>query len=162
MHVWSRCLLGCVRTLTLVRSSPLAAPWTPLCHVYTLTPTQDMTARDLQAKAKTSGMPWTTGKCWDTFAPLSPVLPPSAVADPHALELWLAVDGVERQRGSTSGMLHRIPELLEAISAVMTLQPGDVVLTGTPEGVGPVLPGSTITAGIRGLVEVSFPCVAEE
>ena len=122
----------------------------------------DMTARDLQAAAKAAGQPWTAGKCWDTFSALSEVLPPSAVGDPHALELWLAVDGVQRQRGSTSGMLHRIPELLEAISAVMTLEPGDVILTGTPEGVGPVEPGSIITAGITGLVEVAFPVGAEE
>lgn len=122
----------------------------------------DMTARDLQAVAKKEGMPWTTAKCFDTFTALSPPLPADAVADPHDLELWLAVDGVDRQRGSTGAMLARIPELLEALSAVMTLEPGDVILTGTPEGVGPVAPGQVITAGITGLIEVRFPVLAEE
>ena len=117
----------------------------------------DMTARDLQAQAKAAGQPWTLGKCWDTFTPLGPTIAAQAFAeDPHAVELWLAVDGVQRQRGSTAGMLARIPELLAEISAVMTLEAGDVILTGTPEGVGPVAPGQVITAGITGHTEVSF------
>lgn len=122
----------------------------------------DMTARDLQTAAKKAGEPWTLGKAWDTFAPLSRAVPAAAVPDPHALELWLAVDGVQRQRGSTGAMLARVPELLEEISAVMTLEEGDVVLTGTPEGVGPVAPGQVITAGITGLVEVRFAVVQGE
>jgi len=122
----------------------------------------DMTARDLQAKAKASGGPWTQSKCYDTFTPLSEEFDAGRVPDPHGLELYLAVDGVERQRGSTRDMMHRIPELIAFTSSVMTLEPGDVILTGTPEGVGPVLAGQTITAGIKGLVEFSFPVVAEE
>lgn len=125
----------------------------------------DMTARDLQSAAKLAGEPWTLGKCWDTFAPLSRQLPAAAVPDPHACSLWLCVDGVERQRGSTGDMLARIPELLEEASAVMTLEAGDVILTGTPEGVGPVAPGQVITAGLTGprgeaLIAVRFPVVA--
>lgn len=135
-----------------------AADWRDYVSGYLLG--LDMTARDLQAKAKAAGMPWTQSKCYDTFTPLSEILPSSRVADPHALELYLSVDGAERQRGSTGAMLHRIPQLMEAISAVMTLEPGDVILTGTPEGVGPVKAGSVITAGIDGLVEVRHPVVA--
>lgn len=121
----------------------------------------DMTARDLQAAAKKDGMPWTTAKCFDTFTPLSPPIAAAAVPDPHALELWLAIDGVEKQRGSTGAMLAKVPELIAEISAVMTLEPGDIILTGTPEGVGPVEVGQTITAGITGLAQFSFPVVAE-
>jgi acylpyruvate hydrolase len=137
-----------------------AADWRRYVRGYALG--LDMTARDLQAKAKAAGMPWTQAKCYDTFTPLSDEVPASSVADPHDLELWLAVDGVERQRGSTALMMHRVPELLSFISSVMTLQPGDVILTGTPEGVGPVAPGSTITAGISQLgIRVSHPVVSE-
>jgi len=116
-----------------------------------------MTARDLQAQAKKEGLPWTLGKCWDTFSPLSATIPQASIPDPHSVELWLKVDGVERQRGSTGDMLAKIPELIAEISAVMTLEKGDVILTGTPEGVGPVDVGQTITCGITGVVEMSFP-----
>lgn len=137
-----------------------AADWRRYVSGYVLG--LDMTARDLQAEAKKEGMPWTLGKCWDTFAALSSVIDASAVPDPHALELYLYVDSEQRQRGSTGEMLHKIPELIEFITGVMTLEPGDVILTGTPEGIGPVEPGQTIKAGITGIVEVSFPVEAEK
>lgn len=122
----------------------------------------DMTARDLQAAAKKAGAPWTQAKCYDTFTPLSAEIDAASVADPHALELYLSVDGVERQQGSTGAMLHKIPDLIAFTSSVMTLEPGDVILTGTPEGVGPVEPGQTIRAGITGLVEVEVGVKQEE
>lgn len=137
-----------------------AADWRSFVSGYCLA--LDMTARDMQAEAKKAGMPWTTGKCYDTFTPLSGMLEASRIADPHALELWLTVDGTERQRGSTADMLAKIPELIEAISAIMTLEPGDVILTGTPEGVGPVTGGQRVRAGITGLIEMEFPVVQEE
>ena len=137
-----------------------AADWRAAVGGYVLG--LDMTARDLQAKAKAAGMPWTQAKCYDTFTPLSAVLDVSAVPDPHNLELYLFVDGVQRQRGSTADMLHKIPELIAAISDVMTLEVGDVVLTGTPAGVGPVEPGSVIRAGITGLVEEQWRVAAED
>lgn len=121
----------------------------------------DMTARDLQAKAKSAGAPWTQSKCYDTFTPLSPIIPAAEVKDPHGLELYLYVDGVQRQRGSTAAMLHKIPDLLAFTSSVMTLEVGDVILTGTPEGVGPVAPGSCMRAGITGLMEVEFNVEAD-
>jgi acylpyruvate hydrolase len=122
----------------------------------------DMTARDLQDQCKKEGMPWTFGKCWDTFTPLSHVIPASAFPEPHSVELWLKVDGVEKQRGTTGDMLAKIPELIAEVSAVMTLEEGDVILTGTPEGVGPVQVGETITCGITGHVEMSFKVVAPQ
>ena len=139
------------------KSMPATAHWKAFVSGYCVA--LDMTARDEQAAAKADGMPWTRGKCWDTFCPLSAIIPASAVPDAHALELYLSIDGRERQRGSTSLMLHNIPEIIAAVSDVMTLEPGDLILTGTPEGIGPVEPGQTIVAGIKGLVEVSFPVV---
>jgi len=116
----------------------------------------DMTAREIQASAKEAGLPWTVAKGQDTFTPISSVLPKEAVPDPDNLELWLKVDGEIRQKGSTQDMMFKIPFLISHISSIMTLLEGDVILTGTPPGVGPVKAGQKITAGITNLLEVCF------
>ncbi|KAL9254647.1 putative acylpyruvase FAHD1, mitochondrial [Drosera capensis] len=116
----------------------------------------DMTAREVQSKAKAGGLPWTVAKGQDTFTPISSMLPKSAVPDPDNLELWLKVDGEIRQKGSTKDMIFKIPFLISHISSIMTLFEGDVILTGTPQGVGPVKAGQKISAGITGLLEVHF------
>lgn len=128
----------------------------------------DMTARDWQAEAKAKGQPWSLSKGCDTFCPMSDIIPVSDErVDPGSMTLKLSVNGVERQNGTTADMLHTIPELIEYVSSVMTLQDGDVILTGTPEGVGPAAPGSTIdcsmeTAKGEVVVAMSFPVKAEE
>ncbi|KAF4123477.1 acylpyruvate hydrolase [Geosmithia morbida] len=109
----------------------------------------DMTARNAQDEAKKKGLPWSIAKGFDTFLPLSQVIPKSAIPDPHDAELFLNVNGETRQDGSTRLMIYQIPRILSDISKVMTLHPGDVVLTGTPEGVGSVVPGDVMRAGIR-------------
>ncbi|XP_016492570.1 oxaloacetate tautomerase FAHD1, mitochondrial isoform X1 [Nicotiana tabacum] len=122
----------------------------------------DMTAREIQATAKSAGLPWTVAKGQDTFTPISSVvrsfgnLPKSMVPDPHDIELWLKVDGEIRQKGSTSDMIFKIPFLISHISSIMTLLQGDVILTGTPKGVGPVKVGQKIDAGITGFLDVHF------
>ncbi|XP_059280730.1 probable acylpyruvase FAHD1, mitochondrial [Lycium ferocissimum] len=116
----------------------------------------DMTAREIQATAKSAGLPWTVAKGQDTFTPISSVLPRSMVPDPHDIELWLKVDGELRQKGSTRDMIFKIPYLISHISSIMTLLQGDVILTGTPKGVGPVKVGQKIDAGITGLLGVHF------
>ncbi|KAM3707775.1 hypothetical protein ACJW30_02G049600 [Castanea mollissima] len=116
----------------------------------------DMTAREIQASAKSAGLPWTVAKGQDTFTPIGSVLPKELVPDPDNLELWLKVDGEMRQKGSTKDMIFKIPFLISHISSIMTLLEGDVILTGTPPGVGPVKAGQKITAGITDLVEVYF------
>lgn len=121
----------------------------------------DVTARDIQAKAKKDGMPWTIAKGFDTFTPLSDMISKEQVQDPHNLELWLKVNGVDRQRGSTNDMMTKIPELVEEISSIMTLYEGDVILTGTPEGVGPMVPGDVVEIGIEGLISARFGVKAE-
>jgi len=108
-----------------------------------------MTARNAQNEAKKKGLPWDISKGFDTFLPLSKVIPKSAIPDPHKIELYLQVDDEVRQNDSTELMLFRIPRILSDISKVMTLEAGDIVLTGTPKGVGPVVPGEVMRAGIR-------------
>ncbi|KAI0974370.1 hypothetical protein F4678DRAFT_372917 [Xylaria arbuscula] len=109
----------------------------------------DMTARNAQWEAKKKGLPWSINKGFDTFLPLSNIIPKSAIPNPHAVELYLSVNNEVRQNDSTNLFLFRVPEVLSAISKVMTLEKGDIVLTGTPKGVGPVVPGEVIRAGIR-------------
>eukprot|EP00698_Gefionella_okellyi_P007095 TRINITY_DN1725_c0_g1_i2.p1 TRINITY_DN1725_c0_g1~~TRINITY_DN1725_c0_g1_i2.p1 ORF type:complete len:138 (-),score=6.57 TRINITY_DN1725_c0_g1_i2:262-675(-) len=120
----------------------------------------DLTARNLQAQAKAKGLPWTTSKGFDTFCPISDFVPREKVSDPHNLELWLKVDDVERQRGTTKDMIFQIPRLIAHVSSIMRLEEGDMICTGTPDGVGPVKPGQTVTAGITGIVSVTFQAIA--
>lgn len=108
-----------------------------------------MTARNVQNEAKKKGLPWDISKGFDTFLPMGNPISKAAIADPHRVELYLTVNGEVRQSDSTELMLFRIPRILGDISRVMTLEPGDIVLTGTPKGVGPVVPGDVMRAGIR-------------
>ncbi len=108
-----------------------------------------MTARNVQNEAKKKGLPWDISKGFDTFLPISNIIPKSAIPDPHNVELWLTVNNEVRQQDSTELLLFTIPRLLSDISKVMTLEKGDIVLTGTPKGVGDVVPGDVMRAGIR-------------
>jgi len=116
----------------------------------------DMTARDFQEAAKKKGHPWSIAKGFDTSCPVSDMLPTSSIPDPHDVELWLKVNSSDRQRGSTRDMIFDIPTLVAAVSKYFTLQRGDVILTGTPSGVGPVKAGDLITAGIADIVQFQF------
>ncbi|KAL3424008.1 hydrolase C21C3.09c [Phlyctema vagabunda] len=117
----------------------------------------DMTARNVQNEAKRKGLPWSIAKGFDTFLPVSNIIPKSAIPDPHNAKVWLTVNGERRQDDSTELMLFRIPRILSDISKVMTLERGDIVLTGTPKGVGSVVPGDVMKAGI----EVGGKAIAE-
>jgi len=121
-------------------------------HVAGYTIANDVTAREMQREEQKKGKPWTLAKGMDTFCPLGPwLVPAGSVADPHNLTLELKVDGEVRQKGSTADMVYGIPELIAYISRFMTLEPGDLLLTGTPEGVGPILPGNRIEGTIAEL-----------
>ena len=109
----------------------------------------DMTARNAQNEAKKKGLPWDIAKGFDTFLPVSDIIAKSAIPDPHNVELYLTVNNEHRQADSTELMLFRIPRILSDISKVMTLEKGDIVLTGTPKGVGPVVPGDIMRAGLK-------------
>ncbi|KAK3117401.1 hypothetical protein LTR53_001315, partial [Teratosphaeriaceae sp. CCFEE 6253] len=106
-------------------------------------------------EAKKKGLPWSIAKGFDTFLPVSLPIPTSAIPDPHDVEIYLTVNGEARQRDSTGLMLFRIPRQLSDISQVMKLEVGDIVLTGTPKGVGSVKTGDVMECGLRvGGVEV--------
>ncbi|KAJ5124390.1 uncharacterized protein N7515_008215 [Penicillium bovifimosum] len=109
----------------------------------------DMTARNVQDEAKKKGLPWSIAKGFDTFCPISEEIAKSRIPNPHEAFLRLRVGETERQADSTSLMLYRIPQQLAHISRVMTLEKGDIVLTGTPKGVGQVKAGDIMRASIE-------------
>ncbi len=111
----------------------------------------DITGRDLQGKARKEGQPWSAAKGYDTFGPISDAVPASRVPDPHNLPIRVQVNGVTRQDSNTKFMVFRIPEILAAISRVMSLEPGDILATGTPEGVWPLAPGDILEGEIPGV-----------
>ena len=113
----------------------------------------DVTARDLQ---RSDGQ-WTRAKGFDTFCPIGPAAP--APAELSSLEIVTRVNGQERQRGSAADMAFDIPMLLSYISAIMTLEPGDIVLTGTPAGVGTLEPGDEVEVEVVGLSRVKNPVI---
>lgn len=114
----------------------------------------DVTARDLRAP----NGPWTRGKGFDTFCPLGPWI--ETELDPSDLTVTTTVGGEVKQDGHVSEMIFTISELIEYASAIMTLLPGDVLLTGTPEGVGPLTAGDTVTVAVSGVGELTNPVAA--
>ena len=122
----------------------------------------DMTARDLQAKAKAEGKPWSVAKGFDTSCPVGSFIPKEQVPDPHSLRLWCQVNGIMRQEGNTRDMIHKIPDLICLITRVFTLEPGDLILTGTPSGVGSLAAGDEIRVGLGDLLSVTFPVTTRD
>jgi len=108
----------------------------------------DVTARNLQDEVKKKGLPWSSAKGFDTFTPIGPFIPRSSVLDSHNLNMTLKINGVIRQNGNTAAMLFRIPRLIEHVSSIMTLEEGDLILTGTPSGVGPIVPGDQVDCAL--------------
>jgi 2-keto-4-pentenoate hydratase/2-oxohepta-3-ene-1,7-dioic acid hydratase in catechol pathway len=125
-------------------------------YVEGIAPLNDVTARDLQ---KTDGQ-WTRAKGFDTFCPLGTVVPLADVADRDALEVICRVNGEVRQHGRVGDMAFNIPTLIEYISGVMTLEPGDVIATGTPAGVAPLQPGDVVEVEIPGVGTLTNPVQA--
>ncbi|KAK0661038.1 putative hydrolase C21C3.09c [Lasiodiplodia hormozganensis] len=109
----------------------------------------DMTARNVQDEAKKKGLPWSIAKGFDSFLPLAGPVPKSAIPDPHKAHLSLTVNDQVKQSDNTDLMLFRIPRILSDISKVMKLEKGDIVLTGTPKGVGPVTTGDIMKAALK-------------
>ena len=104
----------------------------------------DLTLRDVQNKLKEKGHPWEVAKAFDGACPLTPFVPAEEIANPLRLDLLLERNGHCQQKGNTSEMITSMFDLIAFMSAIFTLQPGDVIMTGTPAGVGPLLPGDSL------------------
>jgi 2-keto-4-pentenoate hydratase/2-oxohepta-3-ene-1,7-dioic acid hydratase in catechol pathway len=136
-------------------------------HVFGYTIANDVTARDLQLRTDAQ---WTRGKSLDTFCPLGPwLVTRDEVADPHALSIKTEVNGVVRQDGNTKDFIFNLPTLISYCSRMFTLEPGDLLLTGTPAGVGEGMnpktylqDGDTVTVSIEGIGTLTNPCAATE
>ncbi|MBN2251395.1 MAG: fumarylacetoacetate hydrolase family protein [Candidatus Altiarchaeota archaeon] len=112
----------------------------------------DITARDLQWKAREKGGPWDICKGMDSFAPIGPwIITRKEVPDPHKLGISLKVNGEIRQKSNTRDMIHSVEEALSYVSGFFTLKTGDVIATGTPEGVGPLKDGDLVEAEIESI-----------
>ncbi|CAD6576104.1 MAG: hypothetical protein TREMPRED_001579 [Tremellales sp. Tagirdzhanova-0007] len=106
----------------------------------------DMTARNVQDAVKAKGLPWSTAKGYDTFCPIGPFIPKSQIADATKVGLTFSIDGTTKQSGTTVDMIFDIPSLICFVSGIMRLEEGDVLLTGTPKGVGPIGDGQSFEA----------------
>jgi 2-keto-4-pentenoate hydratase/2-oxohepta-3-ene-1,7-dioic acid hydratase in catechol pathway len=127
-----------------------------LAVVYGYTLANDVTARDLQ---KSDGQ-WTRGKGFDTFCPVGPWI--DTTFDPANRQVRCLVNDEVRQDGNTALMIYSLPRVLAHVSRFMTLEPGDLLLTGTPAGVGPLRPGDVVTVEIEGLGRLANPVISEE
>ena len=130
-------------------------PAAALDHVLGYAVGIDLTLRDLQNEAKKKGEPWDLAKGFDGAAPVSTVVPRELAGDPAALTLTLEVNGEVRQDGSTARMLRGVADLVAFASRLITLERGDLLFTGTPEGVGPVVPGDVVRARLGDLASVT-------
>jgi 2-keto-4-pentenoate hydratase/2-oxohepta-3-ene-1,7-dioic acid hydratase in catechol pathway len=116
----------------------------------------DVTARDIQDELKSSGKPWLLAKGLDSFAPLGNFIRPNAIEDPSHVTIQLWVNDELRQHGNTRDMIFPIDDLIARLSTYFTLQPGDLIYTGTPEGVGPMVDGDSVRASLNnGLSTIS-------
>ncbi|WP_374669607.1 fumarylacetoacetate hydrolase family protein [Ramlibacter sp.] len=131
-----------------------------LSHVFGYAVGLDMTRRDLQNEMKKQGRPWCIGKAFDHSAPIGPITPAAEAGDVANAEIWLQVNGTDRQRSNVSKLIWNIAETIEHLSAAWELQPGDLIYTGTPEGVAAVVPGDTLAGGVTGLTPLTVKIVA--
>ena len=121
-----------------------------------------MTARNMQVNDRNIKLPWYRSKNFDTFGPIGPkIVSHDEISDPHNLNIELKVNGENRQSSNTKHLLFKIPDIIEYISQFLTLEAGDIVATGTPGGVGAVLPGDKIEASIEKIGTITHLVVLE-
>jgi len=116
----------------------------------------DLTRRDLQKAAKDKGRPWELGKGFDKSAVIGSLSPVSKIDHPKEARIWLAVNKIVKQDSNINKLIWSVPEMISILSKTVTLEPGDIIYTGTPEGVGPIQKGDKISGGIDGLSEISL------
>jgi fumarylpyruvate hydrolase len=131
-----------------------------LNHVYGYAVCLDMTRRDLQDVAKKAGRPWEVAKAFEASAPCGAVVPASEIGHPNRGAIWLDVNGERRQTGDLGQMIWKVPEMIAYLSELFTLAPGDVILSGTPSGVGPVQPGDRLRGHVDGVGELEVVVTA--
>lgn len=124
-------------------------------HIYGYATGLDMTRRDLQMKMREQGRPWEIGKAFDFSAPVGVVTPRAAMGELAGAAITLEVDGAVRQQSDLRHLIWSVNEIIANLSTLFTLQPGDLIFTGTPEGVGAVKPGETMTVRIEGLEPIA-------
>jgi len=123
-------------------------------HVFGYSVGIDLTRRDLQNAAKDLGRPWEWGKSFDHSAPCAALVTAAEIGHPQAGRIWLSVNGVIRQQGDIADLIWSVPEVIAEISASMRLEPGDLIYTGTPAGVGAVQPGDVLEGGVEGVANI--------
>ncbi|MBB4799292.1 fumarylpyruvate hydrolase [Brevundimonas bullata] len=127
------------------------APVDALAKVFGYAVGNDLTRRDLQADAKAGARPWDMAKGFDHSAVLSPIRPVAEIGHPTAARIWLSVNGAMRQDGDIADMIWPVADIIAELSTYVELQPGDLIYTGTPAGVGRISPGDLVEGGIDGI-----------
>jgi fumarylpyruvate hydrolase len=122
-----------------------------LAHVFGYAVGNDLTRRDLQFAAREKGQPWDVSKGFDHSAPISAIRRVADAGHPERGAIWIEVNGERRQSADLSEMIWTVPEIIAELSTLFELRPGDLIFTGTPAGVGPVVPGDSLVGGIDGL-----------
>src|SRR5262245_65278762 len=130
-----------------------------LGHVFGYAVGLDMTRRDLQAEAKKLGRPWEVGKAFESAAPCSEIVPAAAVGHPATGAVWLKVNGELRQQGDLAQLIWKVPEIISHLSGLFALEPGDLIFSGTPAGVGAVKRGDRLQGGVDGIGELAVRVV---
>jgi fumarylpyruvate hydrolase len=120
-------------------------------HVYGYAVGIDLTRRDLQSEARDNGKPWDTSKGFDHSAPIGAIRPVSAGGIIESARIWLSVNGKMKQEANVADMTWKVPEIIAELSTLFQIAAGDLIYTGTPAGVGPLVRGDSIEAGIEGL-----------
>ena len=128
-------------------------------HIFGYAVGLDMTRRDLQGDMKKQGRPWCIGKAFDHSSPIGPITPADQAGDVNKAEIWLQVNGQDRQRSDVSKLIWNIAETIEHLSSAWELQPGDLIYSGTPEGVKAVVPGDVLVGSVAGLGEIRLKVV---
>ncbi|HSG64873.1 MAG TPA: fumarylacetoacetate hydrolase family protein [Gammaproteobacteria bacterium] len=119
----------------------------------------DLTRRDLQQTAKDMGRPWDAGKGFDASAPISSLRPVEQLGHPQSGRIWLEVNGQIKQDSDIAKLIWSVPEVIEHLSGLFTLMPGDLIYTGTPAGVGPVVAGDLLKGGVDGVASITIQIV---
>lgn len=128
-----------------------------LTHVWGYAVGNDLTRRDLQLKAREQGRPWDWGKAFDRSAVIGPVHPATRVGHPDKGSITLTINGETRQDADLSELIWSVPEIISILSHSIALEPGDLIMTGTPAGVGAMVPGDVCTVTIAGLGSITTP-----